>query len=124
MDDPKAVEDLKKARSDAKRTNTLAMRKLDGLINVGSDDETLKKQVEIVETSYDKLLSTCYDYIDSIEEEEGEDYLKTSTDEYYRLMTIYNNLMKASKEIEKKKKENAPKREVERRFIKIFTKTS
>ena len=119
MGDSKVVEDLKKARSDAKRTNTLAMRKLDGLINVGSDDETLKKQVEIVETSYDKLLSTCYDYLDSIEEEEGEDYLKTSTDEYYRLMTIYNNLMKASKEIEKKKKENALKREVERGFIKI-----
>ena len=119
MSDSKQVEDLKKARSDAKRTNTLAMRKLDGLINVGSDDETLKKQVEIVETSYDKLLSICYDYLDSVGEEEGEDYLKTSTDEYYRLMTIYNNLMKASKEIEKKKKENALKREVERGFIKI-----
>ena len=62
MGDSKVIEDLKKARSDAKRTSTLAMRKLDGLINVGSDDETLKKQVEIVEISYDKLLSICYDY--------------------------------------------------------------
>ena len=119
MGDTKAIENLKKGRSDAKRANTLAMRKLDGLLNVGSDDETLKRQVELVETSYDKLLSICYDYLDSVGEEEGEDYLKTSTDEYYRLMTNYNKLMKSSKEIERKKRENALKLEVERGFNKI-----
>ena len=37
MGDSNEIEDLKEARSNSKRTNTLAMKKLDRLINVISD---------------------------------------------------------------------------------------
>ena len=91
-------ENLKKMRSDAKRANTLAMRKLDGLMHVGSSDESLKKQAEIVEKSYDELLSACIDYSEIVGDGEDEEmYMKANTEEYYRLMSTYNNLMKASK---------------------------
>ena len=98
-------ENLKKMRSDAKRVNTLAMRKFDGLMHVGSSDESLKKQAEIVEKSYDELLSACIDYSEIVGDGEDEEmYMKANTEEYYRLMSTYNNLMKASKEIENKKR--------------------
>ena len=112
-------EKMKKLRSDTKRANTLAMRKFDGLIHVGSSEESLKKQAEVVEKSYDELLNVCIEYSEIVDDEEEELYMKANTDEYYRLMSVYNNLIKAGQDIEKKKKENALRLKVERGFLKI-----
>ena len=96
--------DLKNARSAAKRSVSISLKKLNGLLQLGGEEDELRKQVELVEKSYDELLTAHYEYAESYEgEEDQEIYLKSSTDEYYKTIGIYRNVLKANKEINEKR---------------------
>ena len=112
--------DLKNARSAAKRSVSITLRKLNGLLQMGAEEDELKRQVELVEKSYDELLAAHYEYTESYEgEEDQEVYLQNSTDEYYKAIGMYKNVLKANKEIEEKKEANILRQTSERDFLKL-----
>ena len=87
--------DLKNARSAAKRSVSITLRKLNGLLQMGAEEDERK---ELVEKSYDELLAAHYEYTESYEgEEDQEVYLQNSTDEYYKAIGMYKNVKQIKK---------------------------
>ena len=113
-------DNLKKLRGDAKRSNTLALRKFKGMLHLGLDEPDLKKQKEIVEESYDNLVLANLEFIEASEDnDDGDLYIKSNTDEYYELITKYRNLLKAEETIKQKKRSSILLQNVDRAFIKL-----
>ena len=76
---------LKKLRGDAKRANTLALKKFSGMLHVGLEESELKKQMELVEKSYDDLILANLEFIEvSDDTEDGDLYIKSNTEDYYK----------------------------------------
>ena len=111
---------LKKLRGDAKRANTLALKKFSGMLHVGLEESELKKQMELVEKSYDDLILANLEFIEvSDDTEDGDLYIKSNTEDYYKLMTSYKNLLKAEEDIRQKKRNIVLTQNVERAFLKM-----
>ena len=46
---------------------SISLKKLNGLLKLGAEEDELQSQVEIVEKSYDELLAAHYEYAESYE---------------------------------------------------------
>ena len=118
------IQELKKARTKAKTNFTVSLKKLKGMIVLDTEEPILKKQVELLETSYDNLLGIHLEYVEASEGNEDEEaYIKDSTEEYYKVLGTYQNIVKANTSIKNQKEANSLANSfrinVERSFLKL-----
>ena len=111
------IEEVKKARTAAKRKVTLSVKKLQGALQRGTVGDTLKNLSESLEKDFYDLTDLHLQALDLGEEDQG--YLLGTEEEFNNVMKELKGSLTASEGI-RKKQEAAPLRKtIERGFISV-----